>query len=111
MCAVLSIQITSSYFSVEDIDREPPARDPEDRRFVEEAGEALGVQSGAGHQHLQVRSEPGDVLNETKQDVCVERSLVGFIYDDHTGGRKRERGSLSTTAARTSNDMTSQQQS
>ncbi len=80
-----------SYFSVEDIDGEPPARDPEDGRVIKEAGEAFGVQSGAGHQHFQVRSEPGDVLNQTKQDVCVERSLVGLIYDDHTGGRGRQR--------------------
>lgn len=55
--------ITSSYFSVEDVDREPPAWDPKDGSIVEEPGEAFGVQSGTGHQHLQVCSEPGDVFN------------------------------------------------
>lgn len=81
-----SVQNACSYFSVEDINRESPARDPEDGCVVKETGEALSVQSGAGHQHLQVWSEPGDVLNQTEQDVCVERSLVGLIDDDHTKG-------------------------
>lgn len=75
--------VTPPYFCVEDINREPPARDPKDGRVVKETGEALGVQSGAGHQHLQVCSEPGNVFDETKEDVRVERSLVGLIYDDH----------------------------
>lgn len=79
--------ITCSYFCVEDVDREPSARDPEDGRVVKEAGEALGVESSTGHQNLQVRSEPGDVFNQPEQDVRVKRSLVGFVYDDHTGGR------------------------
>lgn len=81
-------QHARSYFSVEDIDRKPPAWDPEDGGVIEETREVLRVQSSAGHQHLQVWSEPGDVFDETKQDVCVEGSLVGFVYDDHTGGRK-----------------------
>lgn len=74
----------SSYFGVEDVHGEPPARDPEDGRVVEEAGEAFGVQSGAGHQHLQVCSEPGDVFDETEEDVRVEGPLMGLIDDDHT---------------------------
>lgn len=77
--------IPPAYFGVEDINGEPPARDPEDGRLVEETGEALGVQGGAGHQHLQVCPEPGDVFDETKEDVGVERSLVRLVYDDHTG--------------------------
>lgn len=89
-CALLNPfeQRARSYFSVEDIDRKPPAWDPEDGGVVEETGEVLRVQSSAGHQHLQVWSEPGDVFDETKQDVCVEGSLVGLVYDDHTGGGK-----------------------
>lgn len=83
-------QHVSSYFSIVDINGEPPARDPEDRCVIEEAREALGVQSGAGHQHLQVRSEPGNVFNQAKQDVCVECSLMSLIYDDHTGGGERK---------------------
>lgn len=86
----ISYSNQSSNLSIEDIYREPPARDPEDRSVIEKAREALSVQSGAGHQHLQVRSEPGNVLNQTKQDVCVERSLVGLVYDDHTAGRERK---------------------
>lgn len=73
-----------SYFCVKDINRESPAWDPEHRRIIKEAREAFRVQSGAGDQNLQVWSEPGDVLNQTKQDVRVERSLMGLIYDDHT---------------------------
>lgn len=72
------------YLRVEDVHREPPAGDSEYRRVVEEAGETLCVQGGAGHQHLQVRTEPGDVLDQAKQDVCVQCPLVGLINDDHT---------------------------
>lgn len=78
----------SSYFSVEDIYRKSPAGDPEDRGVVKETWKVLGVQSGTGHQHLQVWPEPGDVLDQTEQDVCMEGSLVGFINDHHTGGRQ-----------------------
>lgn len=96
-----STALKSSYFGVEDVNGEPPARDPKDGRIVEEMREALGVQSSAGHQHLQVCSEPGDVFDEAKEDVGVERPLVGLIDDDHTkstrgGVRKRpERCALS----------------
>lgn len=48
----------------------------------------LGVQSRAGHQHFEVRSEPGNVFDETKEDVGVQGSLVGLIYDEHTGRRE-----------------------
>lgn len=84
-----STALKSSYFRVEDVNGEPPARDPKNGCIVEEMREAFSVQGGAGHQHLQVCSEPGDVFNETKEDVGVERPLVGLINDDHTKNTRR----------------------
>lgn len=48
----------------------------------------LGVQSRTGYQDFQVRSKPSNVFDEAKEDVGVEGSLVGLIYDEHTGRRE-----------------------
>lgn len=50
----------------------------------------LSVQSRTGHQHFQVWSEPADVFDETKEDVGVQGSLVGLVYDEHTGRREAD---------------------
>ena len=71
------------YLGVVDVHRETSSRDPEDGRIIEEAGETLCVQCSTGHQHLQVATETGDVFYETKQDICVEGALMGFINNDH----------------------------
>lgn len=89
-----STALKSSYFCVEDVNGEPPARDPKNGCIVEEMREAFSVQSGAGNQHLQISSEPGDVFNETKEDVGVERPLVGLIDDDHTKNTRRGSGNV-----------------
>lgn len=93
-----------SHLGVENIHREPPAGNPENRGVIEEAGKAFRVQSGARHQNLQVGSESGNVFNKAKQDVCVQCSLVGFIYEDHAAGRtcvKNNSGRFNSPLAQT----------
>ncbi len=60
MCSAL---ITVHYLCVVDIHRKPTTWNPKDRCIVKEGGEALCVQSGTGHQNLQIRAETGDVFD------------------------------------------------
>lgn len=51
------------YLCVVDVHREPAAWNPKYRSVVKEAGETLCVQSGTGHQNLQIRAEARNVFN------------------------------------------------
>lgn len=55
--------ITVHYLCVVDIHREPTAWNPKHRCIIKEAGETLSVQSGTGHQNLQIRAETCNVFN------------------------------------------------
>lgn len=46
--------------------------------------EFLRIQCGTWNEQLEVRPESGNVLQQAKQNVCVQGSLMGFINDDNT---------------------------
>lgn len=75
-----------SNLGVVDVDGEAAARNAENGGIIKESREALGVQCGTGNQHLERRAEPGNVLDETEEDVSVEGALVSLVNDDHTAG-------------------------
>jgi len=65
---------------------ESPPRDSEDGSTVEVVGKLLGVEGGAGYDELQVRAEARNVLDETEEDVCVERPFMGLVdHHDRVG--------------------------
>lgn len=69
---------------IEDVNREAAPWDAEDGGIVKESGEAPRVEGCASNQHLQLRSEASNVLDQPKQDVGVQCAFVGFIYYDDT---------------------------
>ena len=56
------------------------------RRIVEMPGEALGVDGGRSHDHLQVGPLRQQLLQVAQQKVDVEAALVRFVDDDGVVG-------------------------
>ena len=49
--------------------------------YLRELGD---IKRCAGDEDLELRSEPGNVFHQTKQDVSVEGALVSLVNDHHT---------------------------
>ena len=62
------------------MDGKSPARNSEDGRVVEKLGKLFRVEGGTGDEQLEVRPEPGDVLDQPEQDIRVQGPLVGLKY-------------------------------
>jgi hypothetical protein len=54
----------------------------------EVAREALGIECGRGHDHLQVRPFRQQLLQEAQQEVDVEAALVRLVDDERVVGRE-----------------------
>ncbi len=75
---------------VHDVDWISSAWYAEDGGVIEILAKLFGIQCGTGDQELQVRPEAGNVLDQAKEDVCVQCSLVSFIHHhDRVGGQIR----------------------
>ena len=60
-----------AYLGVVNVDGKATARYPKNRGVVEKFRKLLGVQGGAGDEQLEVRPEPGNILDQTEEYVCV----------------------------------------
>ncbi len=64
------------------LDRITAPFDVDDRRVVEEFGEALGIDGRRRDDDLQVRALGQNALEIAEQEIHVERALVGLVDDD-----------------------------
>ena len=69
---------------VVDVNRVPPARNSEDGSVVKELAEVLGIQGCRRDEQLEVWPEPGQILDQPEQDICVECPLMRLIDHHHT---------------------------
>ena len=74
----------------EGLDGEESTGDGDNGRAVEEVGEALGVKRGGGDDDAEVGAARQGALEQTEQEVDVERTLVGLV-DDEGGITTEER--------------------
>ena len=51
--------------------------------------ELLSIQGGTWYEQLKIRPESSDVLHQTKQNVGVQRALMGLINDQHTAAKNK----------------------
>ena len=58
--------------------------DVENGRLVKVLGKLLCIHCGGGDEQLEVGSEACNVLDQTKQDIRVQRALVCFVDHEHT---------------------------
>ena len=50
--------------------------------------ELFSVHGCTWNKKLEIWSEPGNVLHQAKQNICVQGPLMGFINDDNTNTEK-----------------------
>ena len=74
----------------EGLDGEESTGDGDNGRAVEEVGEAFGVERGGGDDDAEVGAARQGALEQTEQEVDVERTLVGLV-DDKGGVTAEER--------------------
>ena len=69
---------------VVDVHRVTPPWHSEDWGMVKELAEVLCIQCGRGDEQLEVWPESGQVLDQPKQHICVERPLMCLVNHHHT---------------------------
>ena len=69
-----------------DLDRMHPAADLHDRRIPEVTTEPLGIDGGAGDDHLEIGSPGQQSFEVAEQEVDVEAALVGLVDDQGVVG-------------------------
>ena len=62
------------------------ARHLDHRRAVEELREALGIDRGRGHDHLELGTRGDEALHVPQQEIDVEAALVRLVDDDRVVG-------------------------
>ena len=77
-------QPITTHLGVVDIYRIASSWYPEDGSIIKELGELVRVEGGTGDEELHVWAKPGNVLYQTKEDVCVECTLMSLINNDDT---------------------------